>query len=366
MILLSGPRQTGKTTLAKSLTGEKGVYLNWDIRSDQRVIRNTGWPKDASLVVLDELHKYHKWKNFLKGLADEFQNKPPLLVTGSAKIETFRHEGDALTGRYFSYRLHPIDLAESRLFFETLSAEERLDRLIKTGGFPEAFLAPGEAERLRNDRFDLVVQEDLRDLSKTSSIRGIKLLIELLRERVGGQLSYSNLSQDLGVSPVTVKSWVELLQSLYVIFIVPPYHAGLARSLRKEPKFYFYDCASAYQSGDQGGILENVAACSLLKYCNFQRDVFGRQLELFYFRDREKREVDFVITLERKVQWCIEVKAGDDNLSRNLEYLHKRLKPARSFQLVKNLDKPKEIRGINIVSLAVWLDRLFNPQAEII
>lgn len=356
MILLSGPRQTGKTTLAKQLVGEKGVYLNWDILSDQRIIRNMAWPKEASLVVLDELHKYTKWKNFLKGLADEFQNKPPLLVTGSAKIETFRHEGDALTGRYFSYRLHPIDLAESKLFFETLSCEERLDRLLKTGGFPEAFLAPDEAERLRNDRFDLVIQEDLRDLSKTSSIRGIKLLIELLRERVGGQVSYSNLSKDLGVTPATVKSWIELLQSLYTIFIVPPYHTGLARSLRKEPKFYFYDCASAYGNDNQGAILENAVGCSLLKYCNFQRDVYGKQMELFYFRDREKREVDFVVTLARKVHWCLEVKTSDDNLSPNLEYLHKRLNPLRSFQLVKNISKPKEIRGIKIVSLAAWLD----------
>ena len=122
MVLLSGPRQTGKTTLAKFLAREKGVYLNWDIRSNQRVIREVGWPKDASLVVLDELHKYLKWKNFLKGLADEFQNKPPLLVTGSAKLETFRHEGDALTGRYYAYRLHPIDVAEARLFLKDFSA----------------------------------------------------------------------------------------------------------------------------------------------------------------------------------------------------------------------------------------------------
>jgi hypothetical protein len=251
-------------------------------------------------------------------------------------------------------------LAESKLFLPEVLPEGRLERLSKTGGFPEAFLNPEQAERLRNDRFDLVLQEDLRDLSKVSAIRGVKLLIELLRERVGGQLSYANLSQDLSVSPATVKSWVDLLQSLYVVFIVPPYHAGLARSLRKEPKLYFYDCASAYAGDNSGAIIENITACALLKYCNLQRDAHGLQMELCYFRDREKREVDFVVTLNRKAHWCIEVKTKDDKVSSSLEYLHKRLKPEASFQLVKEIDRAKEIRGIKVQPLAPWLDQLLQ------
>lgn len=358
MILLSGPRQCGKSTLAKGLAEPGGVYLNWDIRADQKVIRAMGWPKDASLVVLDELHKFAKWKNFLKGIADEFKNNPPLLITGSAKLDTFKHQGDALTGRYFHYRLHPIDLSESRSFLRGMSAQDRMHRLIKCGGFPEAFLEPDDADRLRNDRFDLVLQEDLRDLSKTNSLRGIKLLIELLRERAGQQINYANLASDLSVSPPTVKQWIELLERLYVIFLVSPYSKGLARSLRKEPKVYFYDCASAYENENVGARLENAVACALLKYCQFHRDVRGKDCRLHYFRDREKREVDFVIVVDRKVQWCIEVKATDDQLSSALEYLHLRLKPIESLQLVFNLKREKEIRGVKIKSLASWLDQL--------
>jgi predicted AAA+ superfamily ATPase len=360
MVLLAGPRQAGKTTLARSLASGRGVYLNWDVRPDQKIIRASSWPKDADLVVLDELHKYPKWKNYLKGLADEFQNRPPLLITGSARLETFRHQGDALTGRYYSYRLHPIDVAESKLFLKHESAETRLSRLMETGGFPEAFLNPEDAERLRNDRFDLVVQEDLRDLSKINSLHGIKVLIELLRERVGGTLNYANLSEDLGVSAVTVKSWMQLLERLYVLFLVPPYSSGLARSLRREPKFYFYDCAAAVADEAGGARLENLVACALLKYCHFQRDVFGKNLELGYFRDREKREVDFVVTLNRRVLWCLEVKTSDDCLSLPLRYLHQRLRPKQSLQLVRHLSRPQEIEGIKISSLAEWLDQLFE------
>lgn len=358
VVFLSGPRQSGKTTLAKALLDREGVYLNWDIRKDQKTIRDVAWPKDASLVVLDELHKFHKWKNFLKGVVDEFRNKPPLLVTGSAKLNTFKHQGDALTGRYFHYHLHPIDLAESSAFLPKQSAETRLKHLLETGGFPEAFLKPAAAERLRNDRFDLVLQEDLRDLSKTNSLKGLQLLIELLRERVGGQLSYANLAKDLSVSPPTVKSWVELLERLYVIFIVPPYSQGLARGLRKEPKFYFYDCAAAYEQSGAGARLENAVACSLLKFCQFQRDSTGKNFQLHYFRDREKREVDFIVTLNRKAHWCIEVKSKDDSLSPSLWYVHERLRPAASFQLVRGLDRPREQNGIKINALAPWLEEL--------
>jgi predicted AAA+ superfamily ATPase len=358
MILLSGPRQAGKTTLAQSLLGGRGNYLNWDVPRDQKIIRATAWPKDVPLVVLDELHKYLNWKNFLKGVVDEFHNRPSLLVTGSARLETLRHEGDALTGRSYHYRLHPIDVAEARLFLGELSPHQRLERLIRTGGFPEAFLNPEDGERLRNDRFDLVVREDLRDLGRSNSVRGLKLLIELLRERVGGLLNCANLAQDLSVAPATVKAWVHLLESLYIVFLVPPYAGGLARSLRKEPKVYFYDAASASSPEPEGAILENLVACALLKYVQAARDAYGKRMDLFYFRDREKREVDFVVTLNRRAFWCIEVKMREDRLSSSLSYLRERVRPRASWQLVKGLSRSQEKGGVKIVPLAEWLDQL--------
>ncbi len=356
LVLLSGPRQVGKSTLAKGLLDARGVYLNWDVREDQRTIRNIAWPKDSSLVILDELHKLPKWKNFLKGIIDEYANKPPLLVTGSARLEIFRKSGDALTGRTYHYRLHPIDLRESQSFLPKLSSEKRLERLLDAGGFPEAFMNPSDASRLRNDRFDFVLREDLRDLSKTNSLRSLEILIELLRERVGRQIIYSNLAQDLSVSAPTVKSWIDLLERLYIIFLVPPYHHGLARSIRKEPKVFFYDCAAAFDEKEPR--LENLAACALLKYCHLQHDHFGRPLRLSYFRDREGREVDFVVSEGPKVKWCIEVKSEDDKLHLPLLYLSQRVKPETNVQLVRSLKKEKEIEGIRIVSLADWFENI--------
>jgi predicted AAA+ superfamily ATPase len=355
-VLLSGPRQVGKSTLAKGLLDGAGVYLNWDIRSHKRLIREAAWPKDSSLVVLDELHKLPKWKNFLKGIIDEFSNRPPLLVTGSARLEVLRRGGDPLTGRTYHYRLHPIDLAEAREFTPRLSGEEKLRRLLDTGGFPEAYLKPREALRLRNDRLDLVLREDLRDLSRTSAIQAIDLLVELLRERVASRISYSNLAEDLSVSMPTVKSWVRLLEVLYLVFLVTPYSRGLARGLKKEPKVYFFDCAAAYD--EKGARLENLVACALLKHCHLAHDAAGRDLRLHYFRDREGREVDFVVTEARKVLWLVEVKSDDAALHPPLAYLAERLRPAEAVQLVRSLDRPRELRGIKILPLAEWLEAL--------
>jgi len=360
MVLLAGPRQCGKTTLAKSLLDPRGEYLNWDIQRDRKVIRDLAWPKDSSLVVLDELHKAPKWKNLLKGVVDEFGNRPPLLVTGSARLDAFRKPGDALTGRTYFYRLHPIDLTESRQFLPTEPIQRRIDRLLTAGGFPEAFLNPEEAMRLRNDRMELVTREDLRDLSRLTSWRGPADLIELLRERVSKPTNFDNLAQSLGVSPPTSKAWVELLEKLYIVFLLPPYSKSLARSIRKDRRIYFFDCAAAYD--DTGAAqLENLVACSLLKFTQFRQDAFGETWGLFYLRDKEDREVDFVVTLNRRVHWLIEVKSSDTDLSGGLKYYTEKLKPAESIQLVRNLERPLEKSGSKILPLGRWLEDLsFN------
>lgn len=357
MVLLAGPRQCGKTTLAKSLLNSHGEYLNWDITKDRKIIRELAWPKDASLVVLDELHKAPKWKNLLKGVVDEFGNKPPLLVTGSARLDAFRRTGDALTGRHYFYRLHPIDPAESKLFLPEVMLDARINRLLSAGGFPEAYLNPKEAARLRNDRMELVTREDLRDLSRVSSWRGPADLVELLRERVGKPVNYDNLAQSLSISPPTAKSWVELLEKLYIIFLLPPYSNRLSRSIRKDRRIYFYDCAAAYDETG-GAQLENLVAGSLLKYAQFRKDAAGESWEIFYLRDKESREVDFVVTFNRRVHWLIEVKASDSSPSTSLRYYTEKLRPRESLQLVLNLDRAQEKLGIKILPLGKWLEQL--------
>ncbi len=353
MVFLSGPRQSGKSYLSKHLIDGDFEYLNWDIAKHKKIITNCEWDKDKKLIILDELHKYKSWKNFLKGVFDEYQNKPSILVTGSAKLDTFRKSGDALTGRFFHYRLHPIDIAEAYQFFNHKDPLKTTKLLLNSGGFPEAFLNPKNAERVRQDRFDLVLQEDLRDLSKTNSIQGISHLIELLRDRVESTINFESLSSELGVSAPTVKKWIETLERLYVIFRVSPYSHRLSNSLKKESKYYFYDCAAA-TNGD-GARLENLVACALLKYCHFKRDTEGKDYQLFYYRDKQKREVDFLVAERTKPKLSIEVKTSNTAISSSLNYLKEKINPEKSLQLVLNLDRSSEKNGVKVTSLAEWL-----------
>ncbi|NDC39596.1 MAG: ATP-binding protein, partial [Proteobacteria bacterium] len=354
-ILLSGPRQVGKTTLARSLF-EDSEYLNYDVVSDRRVIMSQSWNRDTPLVILDELHKYKKWKNLLKGVIDESSGTPPLLVTGSARLEVFRKAGDALTGRTFSYHLHPFDPQEAYSIQPEKTAAEHIDFLITHGGFPESFYAPELSRRLLMDRISTVLRDDLRDLAMVSSIASVELLVELLRERVGGQIRYANLANDLGVSAPTVKSWIELLQKLYLIVLLRPFSAKLAKSLRKEPKVYFYDCSAA--ANGEAARLENLVALALYKWCDFARDTEGRDTRLFYFRDSNDHEVDFVVTEGRTVLACIEVKSSDEEPSSSLRYLSDRVKPKHAVQLVRHCARARDYGTIKVRPLAEWLRQM--------
>ncbi len=354
-VLLSGPRQVGKTYLAKEVAGADGVYLNNDVRSDAKIINSIAWPRSAPIVVLDELHKRARWKSFLKGIIDDQQNKPPILVTGSARLATFRKGGEALTGRTFHYRLHPLDLIETRTFLPNMSEEKRMERLLTAGGFPESFLKPKNAARLLNDRLDAVVRGDVRDLTRIGEIRALELLIELLRDRVGSGLNYQHLAADVGVSAPTVKTWIDLLEQLYLVFRIYPHSRGLARSLRRQPKLYFFDWSAAQNAG---AALENLVACALQKFCDWTEDTTGRKIRLCYFRDRDGHEVDFLLAEGIRVHAIAEVKQSGDTLHQPLAFLAHKLGNARAFQLVKEMDRPLQRGNVEILPLAGWLGSL--------
>ena len=300
MVFIGGPRQCGKTTLAKTLLdGFSGsIYLNWDDDRQRREILERQWSQANKLIVLDELHKYKQWKSWLKGVYDTEKSDHAFLVTGSARLDVYRRGGDSMMGRYHYWRLHPFSLSERP---QDMDAEEALRRLMVLGGFPEPFLQADEREarRWRRQRLDKIVRDDIRDLENIRDIKTLELLIDLLKTRVGGPIVIKNLAEDLQVSQPTVKHWLEVLERMYYIFLVYPYSTNLSRAILKPPKVYFYDNADV--EGDQGARFENLVATHLLKSIQFLEDREGFRYQLRYLRDKEGREVDFVLLREKKI-----------------------------------------------------------------
>ena len=352
IILLSGPRQVGKTTLSKMIL-EDYDYLNYDSAQDRLLILEKSWNRNKQMVIFDELHKMDNWKGWLKGVYDTEKKPPYLFVTGSARLDTVRKVGDSLAGRFFRFRLHPIDVKEASVICKP---DEALERIMNIGGFPEPFLENDEVfyKRWKKTHLDIILRQDLIDLETVNDIKSIETLIELLRHRVGSTVSYSNLASNLQKDAKTIKRWLGILENLYIIFPVTPWHKNIARAIIKEPKYYFFDTGQVI--GNEGVVFENAVACALLKEIHRKEDVLGVDGRLHFVKNKEKKEIDFAVFQDEIITHLIETKLSDDNLSPNFSSFSKYFPDSQKIQLVKNLSREKTYpTGENILKAADFL-----------
>lgn len=389
MALISGPRQVGKTTLVKHLLAQKGAgsgYFNWDVESHRKSILRKPedfWKekfsgKQKHCIALDEIHKYPRWKRFLKGLYDSVGRETEILVTGSGRLNVYQRGGDSLFGRYHLFHLHPLSVGElvrrekdnialPEELMRSVSdvqvssdAETALKKLFTLNGFPEPYYSSKEEtlRRWRREHRHLIIEEDLVGLTLIREIGLVDALVELLPERVGSPLSLNALREDLNVAYNTVKGWIQALSSLYYLFEIRPFSGKLVRSLKREGKVYLFD-GSVIES--EGARFENLVALHLLKACDTWNDFGYGDYALHYVRDKEKREVDFLIT-ERNHPWMmVECKFNQNVIDRSLEYFSERLNPKHIVQVVYGLDRSvcyKLQSGIIISSAARFLAQL--------
>lgn len=363
IILLTGPRQCGKTTLSKQLY-DSYDYFNYDAASNRIALKEQSWDRQKQLLIFDELHKMRNWKQWLKGIYDTEGIPPEILVTGSARLNIHQKVGDSLAGRYFQFRLHPLDLKEAMLFYNQ-DVEKIFDQLWRCGGFPEPFLKNDHTyyKRWRTTHSDIILRQDLIDVYSGRDIQTIETLVLLLKERVGSTISYANLARDLERDANTIKRWLQLLEDLYIIFRVTPYSKNIARSLLKEPKFYFYD--HAYPETNDGAHLENLVACALLKELQFLEDTQGVTTGLHYLRTKDGREIDFLVTIDQNPTYLIEVKWSDATPAKGFQYFSPYFSNSQKVQLVKTLDREKTFpNGLAIRALIPWLANLPDLRAH--
>lgn len=326
MVFLAGPRQVGKTTLARRLPGGEAGYLNWDDPEDRARILARELP-DVPLWTFDELHKYRRWRAYLKGLFDKRAPGRRILVTGSARLDFYRFGGDSLQGRYHLLRLHPFSVAELGL-----ATSNDLRQLLTLGGFPEPYLSGSEVEARRWSREyrTRFVRDDVADLERVQDLGHLELMLTRLPDLVGSPLSINALREDLQVTHKTAASWLQILERLYAIFRLSPFGAPRIRAVKKEQKHYHWDWTVVQ---DPAVRFENLVASHLLKWVHHEQDTQGRDLDLRYFRDVDRREVDFVVVEGRKPKLFVECKWSDAPVERGLRYLKVRFPACDAWQI---------------------------------
>jgi predicted AAA+ superfamily ATPase len=325
MVFVGGPRQVGKTTMSKKLTGKFG-YLNWDDDAHREQILRGHLPPQK-LIILDELHKYRSWRAWIKGKFDTLKEQHQFLVTGSARLDYYRFGGDSLQGRYFYYRLHPLSVKE-------LKIQNRSDfmELLHLSGFPEPYFSSSQTEykRWARDYRTRLLRDDLRSLETIDDIGALELLVLRLPELVGSPLSINSLREDLQKSHKAVARWLQILERLYGIYRLSPFGPPKIKSVKKEQKHYHFDWALCPSEDIR---LENLVSGHLLKWCHFIEDTSGEDMELRYFRDKDGREVDFVVTNKNKPLLFVEVKLAAKEISPHLIYLKRKFPQIPAFQV---------------------------------
>jgi predicted AAA+ superfamily ATPase len=313
MIFLAGPRQVGKTTLSKSLY-TTADYMNWDIDEDRTRILLKEFKK-APLWIFDEIHKYLKWRNYLKGIYDLQGAKQKILVTGSAKLDILRKGGDSLQGRYYFLRLMPLTFSELKM-----KTQKDAKMLYNLTGFPEPFLKGSKANANRWSRFyrQRIVREEVSSNEQFNDLGTIEIMYNRLPELAGGTLSINSLAEDIQVSNKTLGKWMDALERLYAIFRISPFGPPKIKAIKKLQKVFFFDWNSII---DEGSRFENFIAVHLLKWIYYEQDINGRELDLRYYRDKYDREVDFVITENGTPIHLIESKLSDSDIPKGLKYL---------------------------------------------
>lgn len=352
MVFLSGPRQAGKTTLAKQIIPSSKAYLNWDIPDDRRKILKWEFPSKGGLI-LDEVHKYRGWRNHLKGLYDQRRGKLKILVTGSARLDFYRFGGDSLQGRYHNLRLHPFSAVELGM-----KHQKELNLLLELGGFPEPFLRQNKinAQRWSLEYRQRLIREDLTSLEMVQDLGNLELLLLRLPELVGSPLSINAIREDLRLNHATVTKWLMMLERLYAIYRLSPFGGSKIRAVKKEQKHYHFDWTLV---SDKSFRFENMVASHLLKWTHWLVDTEGRDIELRYYRDVYKREVDFVVVENRKPVLFVECKTSDAPLVDGLNYLRKLYPDVPAWQISMEGRKDyQSVNGIRVCPAMEFLSQL--------
>lgn len=390
MRFIAGPRQSGKTFMAKHFLQQQnslGFYYNWDNDLVRRRMRENPHFFEEDLLkanldsntipwlCFDEIHKITRWKNILKDCFDSFEEKFHFIVTGSARLDLFRKSGDSLAGRYFLFRINPLMLAEvnqalltdllpeptavgliKKMLSHSRENVESFEQIFRTSGFPEPFLNSTELfnKKWHRDYLERVIREDIRDISNIQMIDKVQNLIYLLENKIASPLSINSLKADLELNFNTVRNYLKYLFLGYVLFEVPPYSKQVARLVRKEKKVYFYDWT---RPKNEAARFENYVALELKSRLELWNDGSTDEFELFFVRLKTGKETDFLITKNQEPFFLCEVKLADTQIDSH-QYHHQKL--FNNIPLLQIIQTPSVLKALPNNVFVVSASRFFG------
>ena len=323
VVLVTGPRQSGKTTLVRSIFPDKPYYSfeNLDAREIANADPRGLLEKLPDGAVFDEIQHCPKLLSYMQGVVDERKRNGMFILTGSQNILLLKKVKQSLAGRVSILELLPFSFKE---IGDKLDKD--IDKLMWKGFFPRVWdqkIDPTEAMR---NYVKTYVERDVRTIINVKNISTFHKFLRLCAGRVGEVLNLTSISNDLGISSTTAKEWLSVLEVSYVVYLLPAYYENINKKMIKSPKLYFIDTGlAAYLLGIEdsrqlsrdpvkGSLFENLIVIELLKHFYSQ----GKDAPLHFFRDKTGHEVDVIIEQARKLI-AIEIKAG---ATFNLEWLN--------------------------------------------
>ena len=329
VITITGPRQSGKTTLARATFPEK-PYANLEnplvrqFAEEDPVAFLNQYPNGA---VIDEIQRVPELLSWIQVEVDEEGRNSLYVLTGSQQFELMQRISQSLAGRTALMKLLPLSLEEL-----TVLRIPGVDEMIYTGFYPRIYHQKIEPAQAYGDYFETYVERDLRQLVNIRNLSLFQRFVRLCAGRCGQLLNLSSLADDTGISQRTAREWMTVLEASYIVFLLQPYHANIGKRLVKTPKLYFYDTGlAAWLCGIEtesqvathplrGNLFENTVIMEALKFL-YNR---GKRSNLYFYRDSNGNEIDLIYSIGHHIL-PIEIKSGQTitgNYFRGLKKFH--------------------------------------------
>lgn len=315
VVTVTGPRQSGKTTLCRKAFSDK-AYVNLESPDMRQFAVDdpkgflAQYPGGA---ILDEIQRAPHLLSYIQVIVDEKKESGQFILTGSQQFEVIDTVNQSLAGRTALLKLLPLSMSE----LGGLADVADLDRLLLTGFYPRIYDSGLNPTQAMGNYFETYVERDLRQLITIKDLSLFEKFIRLCAGRVGQLLNLQSLANDVGISHTTARGWLTILEASYIVFLLQPWYSNIGKRLIKSPKLYFYDVGlasfllgletSAHVSRDplRGNLFENLVVIEALKY----RLNRGKRSNLSFYRDSSGNEVDLLIEIGPDI-FPVEIKAG--------------------------------------------------------